>query len=117
MKSRQDFEASVTTYAHEGKSFAAYFAKLGGVILVWLIVLKLSRPMSLPTWQFALLVVVCPLVIVGVGINRGRKLDMAAKALGLRCPSCKRWFTSQHMADQVRQKGACPNCQTVIFTE
>lgn len=116
MKSRQDFETAVATYALEVKSFAAYSAKLGGVILVWLIVLKLSRPMSLPTWKFALLVVVCPLVIVLVGVFRGRKLDLAAKALGLRCPACRRWFTSHHMADRVRKKGVCPNCQTVIFT-
>jgi len=117
MKNRQEFEASVAAYAGEVKKLAVYFAKLGGVSVLWLIVLRIARPMSLPPWQFGLLVVVCPVLIVAAGVYRGRKLDLVAKDLGLRCHSCKRWFTSQNMADQVRKNGLCPNCSSAIFTE
>ena len=115
MKDRAEFESAVSTYLAEMKHFRRSVFIYHFILYAWLLILYLERPINSSQEKFLLLAVICPVTFFIIFLSRARKLDSVARAVGLRCPQCKLWFTGKLSGACVRSTGKCRRCGTTIF--
>jgi hypothetical protein len=117
MNNRAEFESSVSVYVVEAKRFNTFVFRYHFVAYAWILLLFLERPVGSSTAKFVLLVIVCPVLIVGGLILRATKVDSVARAVGLRCPECGLWLSGKISGAYARETGKCRRCGATIFEQ